>query len=108
MTIAVAAFAVLFNTLGARQLPLFETAILALHIVGLFAILIPLWVLAPKNTAAQVFGEFSNFGGWPTMGGACLVGTLTATGSLGGIDSSVREWMWRTTSSLKFQLTFAT
>lgn len=91
MTIAVAAFAVLFNTVGARQLPLFETAILALHIIGVFAILIPLWVLAPKNSAAQVFGEFSNFGGWPTMGGACLVGTLTATGSLGGIDSSVRK-----------------
>lgn len=61
MTIAVAAFAVLFNTLGARQLPLFETAILALHIIGVFAILIPLWVLAPKNSAAQVFGEFSKF-----------------------------------------------
>lgn len=99
MTIAVAAFAVLFNTFGARQLPLFETAILALHIIGLFAILIPLWVLAPKNNAARVFGEFSNFGGWPTTGSACLVGTLTATGSLGGIDSSVREWLWKTVRS---------
>lgn len=90
MMIAVVAFAVLFNTVGAKHLPLFEGAVLGLHVVGLFAVLIPLWILAPKNSAEQVFSEFSNFGGWPTTGGACLIGTLTATGSLGGIDASVR------------------
>ena len=48
MTMAVATFAVFFNTVGAKHLPLFESMILFLHIFGFFAVLIPLWVLAPK------------------------------------------------------------
>ncbi|RMY95621.1 hypothetical protein D0864_05304 [Hortaea werneckii] len=86
---------VFFNTLGARHLPLFESLILILHIVGFFAVIITLGVLAPKvlrhmdrhAPAEQVFTEFSNFGGWTSIGGACVVGMLTATGSLGGSDS---------------------
>lgn len=39
---------VFFNTLGARHLPLFESLILILHIVGFFAVIITLGVLAPK------------------------------------------------------------
>ena len=87
MTIAVTIFSVFFNTVGAKHLPLFESMILFLHIFGFFAVCIPLWVLAPKNSAKQVFTEFSNFGGWSSIGAACIVGQLTATGSLGGSDS---------------------
>ncbi|KAI7154108.1 amino acid permease [Hortaea werneckii] len=42
---------------------------------------------AGNAPAEQVFTEFSNFGGWTSVGGACVVGMLTATGSLGGSDS---------------------
>ncbi|KAI7268896.1 amino acid transporter [Hortaea werneckii] len=87
MTMGVTLFSILFNTLGARHLPLFESLILILHIVGFFAVIITLGVLAPKAPAEQVFTKFSNFGGWTSIGGACIVGMLTATGSLGGSDS---------------------
>lgn len=84
---AVVVFSMFFNTIGAKHLPLFESIILFLHVFGFFAILIPLWVLAPKAPAKVVFTEFSNFGGWSSVGAACIIGQLTATGSLGGSDS---------------------
>lgn len=45
---AIVVFSVLCNTFGAKYLPIFENMILVLHIVGFVAILVPLWVLAPK------------------------------------------------------------
>ena len=48
MTMAITVFSLFFNTIGAKHLPLFESLILFLHIFGFFAIIIPLWVLAPK------------------------------------------------------------
>ncbi|KAF7197882.1 putative amino-acid permease PB24D3.02c [Pseudocercospora fuligena] len=88
MTIAVVCFAFLCNTLGARYLPLLEQVILAFHVLGFFAMLIPLWVVAPKAPASEVFGSFSNFGGWSSTGAACVIGMLSAAGSLGGPDSA--------------------
>ena len=88
MIIAVAFCVSMINIFGAKQLPLFEGIILFVHVVGFFAILIPLWVVAPKAPASEVFGSFSNFGGWPSVGAACVIGQLTATGSLGGADSA--------------------
>jgi amino acid transporter len=90
ITMAVTVFSLFFNTVGAKHLPLFESIILFLHIFGFFAILIPLWVLAPKAPAKAVFTEFANFGGWSSIGGACMIGQLTAIGSLGGSDSPAR------------------
>lgn len=87
--IAISLFGTLFNTFGAKKLPLLEGLVLCLHIFGFFAIIIPLWVLAPKAPASQVFGQFSNFGGWSSTGAACIVGQLTATASLSGSDAPV-------------------
>lgn len=74
--IAVVLIATFFNTYGASQLPTLEGIILVLHIFGFFAILIPLWVLAPRNSAVDVFTKFNNGGGWPTMGSAALIGQI--------------------------------
>lgn len=52
-----------------------------------FAIIITLWALAPKAPASEVFGSFSNFGGWNSIGTACFVGTISATGSFAGSDA---------------------
>ncbi len=79
MTMAVGVFAVSFNAFGAKRLPLFEGLILSFFILGFFAIVIPLWILAPKATASEVFGSFSNFGGWSTTGAACIVGQMAAS-----------------------------
>jgi choline transport protein len=36
------------------------------------------WVLAPRNTAEVVFTQFTDGGGWPSMGLALMVGQITA------------------------------
>lgn len=81
MTMAVGAFAISFNSFGAKHLPLFEGLILVAFVIGFFAICIPLWVLAPKASASDVFGKFENFGGWASTGAACIVGQMAASAS---------------------------
>jgi len=78
----------LMNTFGARHLPILEGIVLVIHIFGFFCIVIILWVLAPKASPADVFGSFQNSGGWPNIGTACFVGTITATGSFAGSDAA--------------------
>lgn len=79
MTIAVGVFSIAFNSFGARHLPLFEGVMLVGFVIGFFAICIPLWVLAPKSPASEVFGKFDNFGGWASIGAACIVGQSAAS-----------------------------
>ena len=89
LIISVVLFCIVFNTSLAKKLPLIEGFILLLHIIGLFAIVIPLWVLAPRNTPSVAFFRFNNGGNWPTMGVAYMVGLLTALSSMMGFDCSV-------------------
>lgn len=63
--------------------------ILIIHIVGLFAIVIPLWVLAPRNSAKVVFTEFSNGGGWSSTGTSVMIGLSTTITSMIGFDCAV-------------------
>jgi len=89
LTIAVVSVAVVFNSFFARKLPLVEGLVLVLHVCGFFAILIPLWVFAPKNTSMDVWTNFSNDGGWNSIGTACLVGLTSSIYALIGPDSCV-------------------
>ena len=73
---AVVFVAVFINTVVSSLLPAFEVTILVLHIVGFFAILIPLVVLGPHGNASDVFGTFLNQGGLPTQGLSFFVGLL--------------------------------
>ena len=50
--------------------------------------MIPLWVLAPKAPAREVFTDFENFGGWSSVGAACVIGQLSASGAFIGADSA--------------------
>ena len=86
--IAVAVVATLMNTYGARKLPILEGIVLGVQVVGFFSIIVPLWVLAPKAPASEVFGSFSNNGGWSSIGAACFVGSITVTASFGGSDAA--------------------
>lgn len=70
--------AVIFNTVLASQLPNVESTILVLHIIGFFAILIPLVVLAPHGSAHDVFALFLNGGGYQTQGLSFFVGVTGA------------------------------
>lgn len=91
IVIAVALFCAIFNTFLARKLPLVEGSVLILHILGFFAILIPLWIMAPRATAKAVFTEFSvspEGESWSNTGLACLVAILWPAVSLLGSDAA--------------------
>lgn len=85
---AVASVAFIFNTFLAQKLPLIEGIILIVHCFGFFAILIPLWVLAPTSPPSKVFGSIEDRGGWGNNGLACLVGLVAPIYALIGVSSS--------------------
>ncbi|KAL6918845.1 hypothetical protein ACHAPO_010537 [Fusarium lateritium] len=89
LSIAVAAFTVVFNTLLARKLPLIEAIVLVIHIFAFFGILVTLWVLSPRANAKDVFTQFSDGGGWGSLGGSALVGIIAGTIPLLGGDAAV-------------------
>lgn len=89
LVIAITLFSIIFNTFLAKRLPFVEVLILILHVCGLFAIIIPLWVLGPRRSAKQVFTEFNNGGSWNSAGTATLVGFSTTITALIGYDCAV-------------------
>lgn len=73
---AVLAVAVFINTVVSGLLPMIECMILVLHVLGFFAVLVPLVYLAPHGSAASVFKTTLNGGGWPTQGLSYCVGFI--------------------------------
>lgn len=88
LVIAVSLCAILFNTFLASKLPIIEAVVLILHIGGFFAILVPLWVMAPRADATAVFTEFNNGGEWSSVGVSVLVGLLSPVFTFLGPDSA--------------------
>ncbi len=86
---AVLAFAVFINTIASTSLAKFEGLILILHVVGFFAILIPLIYLAPHSSAQEVFGTFINAGGWDTQAYSFFVGLVGPVFAFIGADSAM-------------------
>lgn len=89
LTIAVIVFASLFNTLLAVRLPLVEGALLILHLAGLFAIIIPLWVMAPRGNVHDTLLRFTTTAGWPDVSLASLIGMVSIIAILVGYDCTV-------------------
>jgi choline transport protein len=88
LIVAVASFAILFNTLLARKLPLVEATVLVLHIFGFIAIFTIMWVLGTHSKPSQVFGSFQDNAGWGNIGLSCLVGQLAPIFTLLGSDAA--------------------
>ncbi|KAI0018012.1 putative GABA permease [Xylariomycetidae sp. FL0641] len=82
------AFAVIINTVGSKTLATFEGLILILHILGFFAILIPLVYLAPHSDNS-VWTTFVNEGAWPTQGLSFMVGLPSTVFALLGSDAAI-------------------
>lgn len=82
---AVIAFAVIFNTVISSALPKVEGGILIVHILGFFAILVPLVYLSPHQSKEAVFTVFYNGGGWPTQGLSFLIGLVATVFNFLGI-----------------------
>jgi choline transport protein len=78
IAIANIVFINVFNVYGARLLAPLQNPLMILHVLMLIALLVVLWVLAPHPTAADVFVNFENSGGWETTGLALCVGQITA------------------------------
>ena len=89
LTIMVIVFSIAFNTVFASKLPLIEAVVLFLHFCGLFAIIIPLWVLAPRAPAHETLLGFSNNGGWSSVGLSSMIGLTTPLSVIVGYDCSV-------------------
>ena len=89
LVIAMVAFSIIFNTSLAGKLPLIENFLLYVHALGLFAVIIPLLVMADKNSGRDALVVFTNSGGWSTMGTSVMIGMLTPLGSMMGFDCMV-------------------
>lgn len=72
------------NVWGAHLWPKVQNALMLLHIFGFLAVVIVLWVKAPHQSAKNVFTQFSNEGGWSSMGLSLMVGQITGIYSLVG------------------------
>lgn len=66
-----------------------ELVSLVIHVTGFFAVIIPLWVMAPRGNAADVLLTYTNNGGWPTTGLSAMIGLSTPFSCLLGFDCSV-------------------
>ena len=85
---AVLAFATFVNTYLASQLPNIESLVLLVHILGFFAILIPLVHLAPHGSVTDVFNTFLNSGGYSTKTLAFFVGLFVSIFAFIGVDAA--------------------
>lgn len=77
------------NTVWRRWLPHFESFVFALHLTGFVAIIITMWVMNPKNSSSDVFGQVINSGGWSSTGLSMLVGQVSTFYTMAGADSAV-------------------
>jgi hypothetical protein len=87
LTIGIGLLSAFFNTWGAKALPIIEGFAVALHVLGFFGIIIPLWVVAPKTSAKKVFTSFEDHGGWGSVGTACIIGQIGPIFSFIGADA---------------------
>jgi choline transport protein len=88
LCIAVAVFAIFWNTVLMRTLPLLEGIVMILHVFGFVVFVVVLWVLAPRSDPKVVFTEFQDNGGWGNIGLSCLVGLTGPVITLIGADSA--------------------
>lgn len=79
---------IFFNTWGAPWLPAIETVSLFGHLLGFIITIVPLWVMAPKASASEIFTSFSATAGW-NIGPACLVTQVAVLYCNLGSDSIV-------------------
>lgn len=86
---AILVFCLAINVVGGSLLPKFEGLILVLHILGFFAVLIPLVYLSDHGTTADVFTTWANEGGWETQGVSFFVGLIGTVFAFAGGDAAV-------------------
>jgi amino acid transporter len=85
---AVLVICLVFNTFFSRQLPLVEGIIVVLHILGFFAVVIPLWVLSERTQSARdVFTIFQDNMMWGNIPFAVILGLTGAVATFVGVEA---------------------
>ena len=88
--LAFIASTVFFNTWAAKTLPLLEAGALWIHLFGFLVVIIPLWVLAPKELCLTMCSlSFVNDSGYSNMGTAVLLNQVYSLYCILGSDTAV-------------------
>ena len=82
LTMGIVAFCTLFNIFLAVRLPLVEALVLVLHVLGVFVVIIPLWIMAPRGNPHNTILNFTDNGGWGNLGLASTIGMIPMIGLL--------------------------
>jgi choline transport protein len=82
LTICIVVCCASFNIFAAARLPLTEGIVLVLHVAGVFVVVIPLWVLAPRGNVHDTIFSFTNSGGWENEGLSIVIGMVPMIGML--------------------------
>ncbi|KAK4546636.1 hypothetical protein LTR36_001853 [Oleoguttula mirabilis] len=77
-----------FNIWLSNFFPMLNNISMVLHIMGFVAVVVVLWVLAPHAPIDQVLLNFTNEGGWSSMGTSLMVGQISAIAALGCSDAA--------------------
>lgn len=90
LVIANCLLVLIVNIWFARWIPYVQNGLLGFHIFMFFAVIIPLWILAPKASAREVFidGFDASNGGWPNLGLSLLIGQVSAIWGCLGSDAA--------------------
>lgn len=67
-----------FNVWEAEWVPRVQIYFLVLHLSLFLVTMVILWVKSPHVSAATVFTQFENQGGWSTTGLSLMIGQITA------------------------------
>ena len=82
LTMCIVVGCALFNVFLVERLPLTEAIVLVLHTLGVFGIVIPLWIVAPHGDVHDTIFRFKNSGGWQNNGLAAVIGMVPMIGML--------------------------
>ena len=109
---AVLLLVILGNTIASTYLPRIMVAILVLHILGFFAMLIPMVSMSSHYSASDVFTTFLNEGGWSSQGLSFWIGLLGNVFAFLGKSSHIRLWAFLITlgadGAIHVRITFLT
>ncbi|KAF2762991.1 amino acid transporter [Pseudovirgaria hyperparasitica] len=78
IVIAITIMIYFINVYGVRIMPMFQNVMLVVHVSGFLIIMIVFWVLSPRVPAKTVFLEFTNSGGWGSIGVSLMVGQISS------------------------------
>ena len=77
------------NTSLPRLFVKFEGYAFVLHLLGFFAVMLPLIFLGEKTSSANVWNQFKNMGEWHTQGLSFCIGIIGTVFAFAGADAAI-------------------